>query len=219
MFIDPGHQVCAVLFLAVPPNNDAVYAYELYLRDCDARKFAIHVAQKCKDQQIQACIIDPNMAVYTEVASGKTVARQYSDALEAEGFEAISTGTGFVLGCDNVEAGLLAMRGWLRIGDSGKPFFRVVRGKCPSLEFEFKRYVKQRVAGQVMDKPNQKRNSHLMDASRYAALYNPRFVKPGIPKARISATVRAFRAKQERKKQKTGGNGINLGPGRNLHHA
>ena len=217
MVVDPGHQVCAVLFAAIPPEQDRVVIYdELYLKGCDASKFAINVAAKCQGQTIQAALIDPNMAVHTELGTGKTVGQQYSEALDHEDFATIGTGSGFILGCDDTDAGMLAVHGLLRVQEGG-PRLRVVAGRCNNLQDEFKRYVKKRVQGQVIDEPNNRRNNHLMDCLRYLALFNPRYVKPTPGKARPSAAVRAFRAKAKKKRDQQGGF-VNLGPGRNFSH-
>lgn len=218
MIVDPGHQVCAVLFVAIPPDDSEVVAYdELYLRDCDAMKFAINVAVKTKGDAIQASVIDPNMAVHTELGTGKTVGQQYSEALDSQDFAAIGTGVGFILGCDDTDAGLLAVHGLLRMGPDGKPRFRVIRGRCPHLEDEFKRYVKKRQAGVVIDQPNNRKNNHLMDNLRYLALFNPRWVKPRVGKPRQSPAMVAFRKKREKQKSQRGST-INLGPGKGFSH-
>lgn len=219
MVVDPGHQVCAVLFAAVPPKMDQVVIYdELYLRECDARKFALAVSEKTRNQTIQASIIDPNMAVHTELGTGKTVGQQYGEALAEEDFCAIATGTSFILGCDDVDAGLLAVHGWLRRGEDGTPFLRVRRGHCPNIEDEFKRYVKMRTGGVIQDKPNNRRNNHLMDDLRYLALYQPRWIAPPPPRTRQSPAVKAFKRKQERQ-GKNKSRFVNLGPGRSPSHA
>jgi hypothetical protein len=204
-----------VLFVAVPPDQSQVVAYdELYLSECDAKKFAQNVASKCQGQQIEAVLIDPNMAAHTELGVGKSVGRQYADALLEERFHAHATGHSFLYACDDVDAGLLAVRGWLRPSESGHPYLRVMRGRCPNLEDEFRRYAKQRVGGNVIDKPNNRRNNHLMDCTRYMALYNPRYVPPRPGKVNPGPAMRAFKAKQERSRSKGGAPFIRLGPGR-----
>jgi hypothetical protein len=214
MVVDPGHQRCAVLFAAVPPDSSRVVAYdELYLSECDARKFALHVSERTQGQQIQAALIDPNMAAHTEVGGGKSVGQQYGEALAERRFHAAETGSSFRYAADDVAAGVMAVHGWLRVGESGRPYFQVVRGRCPNLEDEFRRYVKQRVSGQVIDKPNNRRNNHLMDCLRYLAMYGPRYVAPRPGEANPGPAVRAFRAKQERARGRDGGAFVRLGPG------
>lgn len=218
LVIDPGHQVCGVLFAAVPPPSvdpeQVVLFDELYLRECDAARFAAAVAAKCEGTCVQASLMDPNAAVQTEMGSGKTVAQQYTEALQAAGFSAVGTGAGFILACDDREAGRLRVHHLLRSRDDGRgPRLRVARGRCPNLEFEFKRYVKKRVQGVVLDEPNERRHSHLMHCLRYLALYGPRWVKPRAVKEQPTWAVKALRAKQARAKSRQGGSFVNLGPG------
>ena len=55
----------------MPPQGDDLWLYdELYLRECDASLFARETAFKAKDQNVEAFLIDPNMAAHTEVGSG-----------------------------------------------------------------------------------------------------------------------------------------------------
>lgn len=213
--IDPGHQRCAVLFAAIPPANDHCYIYdELYLKDCDAYKFAVNLASKTKDQQIQACIIDPNMAASTEVGSGKTVARQFTEALEREKFYAVDTGAGFYMGRDDRNAGYLAVHGWLRVRESGLPYLRIFRESCPAVEEEFKRYVRKVVGGVITDEANNRKWNHLMDCMRYLALHEPKYIKPLAKKGTLHGAVKVLKDKEARKRQASGGNYIRLGPGR-----
>jgi hypothetical protein len=118
------------------------------------------------------------------------------------------------MACDDVEAGLLAVHGWLRVGQNGEPRLRVTPGRCPNFEFEIKRYHKKRVNGQVVDKPDQRKHNHLMDCLRYLALYNPRWVKPTRGKVAASGAIGAWKAKRERMQKRDGPGFINLGPGR-----
>ncbi len=114
---------------------------------------------------------------------------------------------------DDVKAGILAVHGWLRPTHTGHPYLRIVRGRCPNLEDEFKRYVKKRVDGKVIDQPNQRRHSHGMDCLRYAALFDPHWIKPRTPKKPVTGALRALRQKRERHSQKKGPSAINLGQG------
>src|SRR5262249_10350537 len=59
MVVDPGIQVCAALFAAVPPDEHHIYIYdELYIRRCNADIFGDKVAEKVRDHNFQAFIID-----------------------------------------------------------------------------------------------------------------------------------------------------------------
>lgn len=164
--VDPGHQVCAVLFAAVPPpdESDMIVLYdELYLRDADAIKFAENMKLKVGHDNFQAFIIDRHMAIHTELGRGKTVMQQYSEALEEFGVRSAGTGNGFVLGNDDVSGGIMAVHGGFRIRPDGSSKIRVRRGWLPNFEEEIRRYHKLRVNGVLTDKPNQRKNNHSMD--------------------------------------------------------
>lgn len=213
--IDPGYQVCAVLFAAVPLTNDQVLLYdELYIIECDAATFAERMEGKCRGQSIQAFLIDPNMSIITELGAGKTVGQQYSDELNKRHVTSMATGSGFLPASDDVDAGILAVQGWLRAGENGLPRLRVVRGALPNFEFEISRYHRKRVAGRITDRPDERRWTHLMACLRYLALYDPHYVQPPKRKSVASAAVVAFRAKQDRARKAAGGSFVRLGPGR-----
>lgn len=217
MIVDPGFQVCAVLFCAVPPKEfgDHIYLYdELYIHGCDAAKFGEQVSRKAVGQYFQAFIIDPHMGIHTEMGSGKTVSRQYSDALRRHNIASHTTGNDFILGSDDVQAGLLAVQEMLRIRPDGTTRLRVLKDALPNFEYEIKRYHRKRENGVVIDKPDQRKRNHLMDDLRYMALYNPRWVKPRVGVAHASGAMKALRQKQARQRQKSGGNHVNLGPGK-----
>jgi hypothetical protein len=214
MVVDPGHQVCAALFAAVPPREDAVYLYdELYLKQCDAGKFGEAVAHKVGGQIFHAFLMDMHMALHTEMGIGRTVESQYAAALKERNIRSEVTGSRFQLASDDVQGGILAVHGWLRLRSDGKPKLRVLEGTCPNFEWEIKRYHKQRIKGQVTDRPHQRGNVHTMDCVRYLAIYDPKYSKPRKGKHAPTGAVKAFRDKQKRAQ---GGEGamIHLGPGK-----
>jgi hypothetical protein len=213
--VDPGHQVCAVLFAAVPPpeEGDMIVLYdELYLREADAIKFAENLKIKVGQDNFQAFIIDRHMAIHTELGRGKTVMQQYSEAMEEFGVKSAGTGSGFILGNDDVSGGIMAVHGAMRVRPDGTPKLRVRRGWLPNFEDEIRRYHKLRVNGVLTDKPNQKRNNHLADATRYLIMYEPQFVRAKAKKKDKAGAIKAFRDKEKRKSDAQGGAGVHLGP-------
>jgi hypothetical protein len=215
--IDPGRQVCAVLFAAVPPHQDHIYFYdELYIRQCDAEKLGLRLREKTGGHRFHIFLIDGHAARVGEMGSGVTVESRYIDELKRHKLRSATNGYGFTWGCDDPDAGILAFRSWLRIRPDGSTKLRVLRGACPEFENEIERYHYQRVQGRLTDKPI-KAHDHLMDCARYIAAYDPQYEKPRKPKKRQSGAVLALRAKRERdahKRRQEGGNHIHLGPGR-----
>lgn len=213
--IDPGHQVCAVLFAAVPPpgEGDHVYLYdELYLRHCDAERFGKEMAQKAQGQCFQSFIIDHQGARVHDTGSGRSVEEQYADALKKYKVSSVATGANFVWGSNDVKAGVEAFRAWLRIREDGTTKVRVVRDAMIHLDKELKVYRKKVVKGEILDEPDPRGKNHLVHCTRYLAMYNPRYVKPPAGKTPAGAALAALRAKRQRRKDKRGGSGVTLGP-------
>jgi len=213
--VDPGRQTAATLFAAVPPPSagDFVYLWdELYIKNCDAEKFAAAFDIKARDKTFVAFLIDGRYGRQTESGSGKTVEQHYSDGLRARGIASIRTGSSFTWGSDDREGGILAVKNIMRVREDGTPRLRVFRNKLRNFDWEIKRYLNRRVNGIVLDEPVQ-RNNHLMDCLRYLAAYNPKWVpeKPG--DKRKSPAVRAMDAKRDRRRSKEGMAFVNLGPG------
>lgn len=199
MVVDPGHQVCAVLFAAVPPDNHHVYVYdELYLLECNAARFGEAVAARAQGQDFEGFIIDGHMGRHTQVGSGQTVEQAYSDALRHNKVRSRRTGHGFVWGSDDIVGGIEAIKGWLRIRPDGTTKLRIFRDACKNLDSELKRYHYTRVDGRPSDKPHQRGAVHTVDDLRYLALFDPRWVanKPG--SYRGEGAFLAFKAKQKK---------------------
>jgi hypothetical protein len=219
-YVDPGHRVCAVLFVAVPPRDeeDIVLLYdELYLRETNAALFGEAMRRACEGQVFQAFVMDPNMALTTQVAAGKTVMQQYSEALQQNKVKSLATGHGFILANDDVMAGVLAVQGLLRVRENGKARLRVMEQKLPNFLYEIKRYHRKRVAGVVQEAPDQRKDNHMMDDLRYMALHDPKFVPRKEEKRPVGGPLESFRLKMQRKKDRDGPHVIHLGPGGRLY--
>ncbi len=156
MVVDPGHTVCAVLFAFVPPPGygDVVVAYdELYLKQCDAAKFARAVEPKVAGHQFHAFIIDDHGSRVTQLGSGLTVRQQYSDELRARRIASRITGHGFLKGSDDVPARSAEVRRWLARRPDGTTRFRFFRDTMPNLVSEFRNYRKRIGVDETQDKP------------------------------------------------------------------
>lgn len=215
-YIDPGHRVCAVLFGAVPPpqEQDIVLLYqELYIKESNADVFAEAMERACRDQVMQAFLIDYHMAIHTEAGMGRNVMQQYSEALAKRRVRSVSTGFGFLPAHDDVQAGVMAVNGMLRVRDHEVgPKLRVMQGRLPMFEWEIHRYHRKRINGVVQEQPDQRKDNHLMDCLRYMALHNPPYVHRRQPAANVSPALQSFRAKLQRRNARDGSGVVNLGP-------
>jgi hypothetical protein len=181
--VDPGHAVTAVLFAAVPPSGDFCLLYdELYIRNCNAVIFGDRFKETVGSQPFYAFLIDAHGARLTDIGSGRSPQEQYTEVLVGHGVRSRMTGSSFIPGCDDIQAGLSAVRTAMHIRSNGTPFLRILRGSCPNLERELKRYKKKsvNVGGQtiVTDEPNKRGEFHLVDCLRYLMAYSPKYHKP-----------------------------------------
>lgn len=226
--IDPGRQVCAVLFVAVaPPGKDfivegadgerhnlrgrKVIYDELYLKRCDARMLAEALHAKIGQTPIEAWYIDHHAGRATEIASGKTPEQQYSAAFRRLGLACERTKHGFTWGSDNVKAGIEAVRNGLQIVD-GRSEWVVMREKCPNFIWEADRYSYKKAHNGVVTDEVVKFNDHLMDTWRYLAMARLQYVKPKPRKHRAGYTNAILKAKREKARKASGwGGSIRLG--------
>lgn len=217
--IDPGRQVCAVLFAAVPPpycrdyDPKRVYFYkELYLRRCDAKIFAKAMKDVTKSEQIEQWFIDHRAGRMTEIASGRTPEEQYSAALKELGVKCVKTGHGFTWGADDVASGILAARAGMHIDpEIGASRFVFFRSGLKNFLWEMDRYSYKRNPQGIVTDDVIKLNDHLVDCFRYLAQANLRYVKPKVA-SREGYTNKALKAKRDRERAKSGyGNSIMLG--------
>lgn len=229
MVVDPGAQVCAVLFCAVPPPYhpllpgrepykwaNTVHIYdELYIERCNAQIFAEQVAKKLGDWKrggFEAFIIDHSMGRQTEVGSGRTVEIQYGDELAKQGVYSHQTGSGFFWGTTDIHSREESLRRWLiHRPDTGKPTLRIHRC-CKKLIWEMPNQFFKKDAKTGM--PTEKRrdvNDHAVSCLEYFADADPAWTSPAKPVEPDSWAVASLKAK--RRKQRAGGGGhVNLGP-------
>ena len=179
--IDPGHAVTAVLFGAVPPDNSMLLVYdELYIRQCNARIFGERFAAAVKGQEFQSFIIDLHGGRIRDIGSGRQVVEQYMEELRQRNVRSLTTGAGFMAGCDDVAARTSAVRSAMHIRPDGTTRLKVLRGACPNLERELRRYRNKvnYVNGLsiVTDQPNTKGEVHACQCLEYLVASEPRFV-------------------------------------------
>lgn len=214
-FVDPGRQVCAVWFLDVPPANEDLHRYntrELYITDCDARKFALAMAEVATEKQIQAAWIDRHESRKKETGSGLTIEEQYSKALKQANVKFVENGYGFYGAPDDAKARRLALHSWLNEDEQGITRLKVFR-RCVKFDWEMRRYRHKVIKGYVDDEVV-KRNDHLCDGAGYAALVDPPYRKPKRQTLTPSSVLKWLLAKRAKRRSEQGSPRVNLGPGK-----
>jgi hypothetical protein len=209
MSVDPGRQVCAVLFAAIPPPSHewrgrVIVFDELYIKRCSAQVFAERLKARLGDREVYACWIDHHAGRITEMGSGRTVEEQYRTALAAAGVK--FTRPGFVWGDDDVKAGIEAVRQSLHVGPDGHSRFGFMADRIPNTMWEAERYIYKKAArGQVVTDDPLKLHDHLMDCLRYLAIANLRYARPK-PRKRKEVGAASY-IKGKRKKAAARGSG------------
>lgn len=183
--VDPGHAVCAALFMAIPPDDSMWLIYdELYLRDCNAVKFGDAFAEKIKNS-FRTFILDMHGGRLTDIGSGVPVAQQYVDQLRAHDVKSETTGHSFLAGCDDVQSRLTAARTALHIRGDGSTKLKVLKNTCPNLLREIRRYKKKihTVNGTsiVSDEPNTRGEVHAVQCMEYLVAHQPHYHRPKAP--------------------------------------
>lgn len=219
MVVDPGQQVCFVLFAAVPPRHlgDYVVAYdELYLMNCDPVKFGKSVADRAGSQHFHAFIIDEHGGRQRTagVIGSKTVKQQYSDQLRKHGVCSQVTNYSFLAGNDDISGGTNLVKGMLNLREDGTCRFRVLRGACPHLERSLSRYRKKIIQGVVTDEPARGDN-HGADCVRYLLCYNPKWHPHRVVAKQPTPQYLFFKRIADEARKRGRDDYIHLGPGRN----
>lgn len=209
--IDPGRQICAVLFIAIPPPRSEwagrkVIFDELYIKRCNAKIFAETFVKRVNHRPIEWGVIDHRAGRITEMGSGVTHEQQYTNALKALRFSFEKGGCSFVWSSDDVKGGIEAARNMLHVID-GKSELVVMTQKVPKLLWELERYSYRKLpSGLVTDEPI-KQHDHLADCLRYLAMSRLPYVKPRKRKGREGYTTQILKMKAEKKKQQNKGQG------------
>lgn len=233
MFLDPGRQVCAALFVAVPPPNAPFFVLpddsiikvagrkfiydEIYIKRSNASIFALALKKKlATGPPIQEWWIDYHGGKVSDAGTGLSLEQQFAKALKKVNVRSEKNGHTFTWsdGSD-VKSGILAVRELMHIDADGITGMVVMHEKVPNLLIEAKNYVYKKVNGTNIctDDPWQRAN-HLMDCLRYFATARLRYIKPKVKPLKRDSPMHLLAEKNARLKAKnkveSGGGGINL---------
>jgi len=221
MVVDPGHTVCAVLFFAVPPpefGDHCICYRELYLRNCDAATFGAMVEQVMAEEYslFQAFIIDAHGGGLTDISSGVSPRRRYSEELKKRGIQSIDTRHEFRDGSDDIAGRETCVRDWLHIRRDGTTKLMIVVARCPNLVREMNGFLKltTRIGGREVptDKGNRRSNTHAVECLEYMAAFGAVYV---LPKEKKRKETHVDRVIKERKQREAARRAKGLGRGRN----
>lgn len=222
--IDPGYNVCAIMFIAVPPPElgDQVFVYdECYIKEATDQHFGDAMLAKCGDKRFEAFIIDYHGGALRSIADGGVPIDKYAAALRERGVKA-ECGQGFRPGMDERKRREADMRNFLAITRSGKPRLMVVLPRCPNFCWEMERFKKKTVrhAGKdiPIDEGNRRVNTHAIEAVEQAIALDLQWV----PKRKTAQKTmldgfldwanKAKRKQSLHDRLTRGGGGISLGP-------
>jgi hypothetical protein len=219
--IDPGRQVCAVLFVACPPPTDprwggrVIFCDELYLKEADARKFAKGMSDKLRGRLCRSFMIDKHESRKHDTGSGRTVEAQYSKALRQRKLMSYATRYSFDAAPDNPEGNREAMREWLCPDDDGRVRLAVF-DDLENFDREMRNYhFKRDPQTHLPTDQVVKKDDHLCDCAGYAAGANLGWKKPPAVKSIHERDVLKLLAQRRRRRARAQGsrNYVNIGPG------
>ena len=228
MVVDPGHVVCAVLFIATPQPDQFGEAFhvvydELYMRQCDAHMFGSRVEAKMGHVLFQRFIIDMHGGSLREIGSGMTPVDRYTQELQKRGIQCAETGSYFMPGSDKINSRVEALREWLHLRKTGNPTVLIDNVRCPNLVRELGSFRKKRAkAGAtwvVLDEGDRRANSHAVECLEYAAAHGLSYVYPRVKRVETTYVKRMLKERRMRAAQRRarsthpeGGTSITLGP-------
>lgn len=233
MVYDPGFNVGAVTFYAVPPphefGNFKICYDMLYLTNCTASKWGDEVELKMRNKHFQDFIIDAHGARLRELGSGVLPRRQYEMELEKRGLVCEARGSRFTSGSDDVKGREMAVRTWLEIRsgenplERGYPTLLINMDRCANLVKEILQFRKKmvKVAGKeiVSDEGNRKTAVHAVETLEYAAAHGLPYVAPPRRVAAFKTYADEIRegrkyreARRRARGQGMGDGNVNLGP-------
>ena len=141
--------------------------------------------QKTHGQQYHAFFMDMHGGRIREIGSGRLPVEIYCEEFRKHDIKSTISGHAFIAGSDDVQGRMAETQKYMHIrGDRGTPELRVLRGACPDLEREMKRYKKktQYAAGAmiVTDQPNTRGDVHACQCLEYMCAARPKYHKPPV---------------------------------------
>ena len=202
MVVDPGHTVCAILYIATAPpslGSLRIVYDEDYIQQATAPIFGERAAAKVKDWCFQRFIMDMHGGRLRSLDTGLSPAEAYSRELEIRGVRCVETASRFRAGSDNVRGREESLRQWLAIRPTGLPTALIVVQRCPNLVREIARFRKKVIDGVTQDEGNRRANTHAVECLEYAAADGLSYISPHVEgMERSAAAMKLHRGIQHR---------------------
>ena len=224
--IDPGYNICAIAFLAVPPKElgNQVFLYDLsYIHEATSVSFGEVMREKCDGSVFESFIFDMHGGRLRGLGHGDVPWEEYRDALVRHNVASEATGHGFTPGNPDRKYREEVMRTYLAMQRDGQPKLMYVGGKCQSFVEEIEKFKKKTVKQHGKDIPidegDRRAGTHAIEAVEQAIANGLSYVKPR-RKYRSADWMEAFNEwgkKQQERIDKgqslfAGSNSISLGP-------
>lgn len=220
--IDPGHTVCATIFLAVPPRElgEQIFAFdELYLANCTAEIWGEAFESKVRDWVYLRWYIDMHGGSLRSIGTGELPIEKYTEQLRRRQLRSIETEYGFYPGFDQIAKREEILRNHFALQVAGLPRLMLVTSRCPNLASELERFrkVTVKVAGKDIptDKGNRRAHTHAIEALEQLVAHDLPYVRPRIKSVDVNFIDRFLQWREGRKqarREALGTGTVTLGP-------
>lgn len=215
MVVDPGSQVCGVLFAVVPPPSVGDFVLlegELKIKQCNAKIFGERVEAYLTGKSCRAFIIDEHGGALRDIGSGKNVKDQYVAALRERKVASETTGHNFVGGCDDVLGRAEALRLWIHSNRDGSRKLKILSQNCPQTIASIRRFKRKIVKGLPDEKPNTRGDVHMVQTVEYLAAYDPKYHRPRDYQRKRENPQRTYLREKRKRNRQPGSSFVTLGP-------
>lgn len=174
VIIDPGHETCAAIFIATPPESfgDWRLQYdEIYIKKSTAAKFARAMKERSENQTFQTFIFDMHGGSLRG-AGDKRWVHEYQDEFERLKIECVERGPRFAPACDNITFREQCLRNWMELRmeqgvTNGCPTYYIDAPRCPNTVREIlgfkKKTIKQNGQDVTIDEANRRGSVHTVE--------------------------------------------------------
>ena len=201
LYVDPGFDTAAGLIIATLPAGFDLHiaVKEIYLHQATPSMFVESLRDTLKGRWLQDAVMDAHGGALTSLTSGERPQEIYEQQMAKHNIISVDRKHRFRAGCDSIAYREQVMRERLAIQINGLPQFLFDEEMCPNLMMEMIRFRKLKISGEVIDKGNRRKRTHLVECFEYASADKLHYEKP--PTRRVTLTPGEMRAIRFRKKK------------------